>query len=94
MPIHYVAPPPSRLKALKDRLQYSGRQMAELFGLASAQQWHKYCGGSEPREMSLPMLFLAAALLNRQSTVEEVFDWCRRETGAVIELAPDGEPQP
>lgn len=74
--------------------------MASLFGLASAQQWHKYCGGSQPREMSLPMLFLAGALLNRTATVEEVFEWCRRETGAIIDLdantgsqAADGEQQ-
>lgn len=68
--------------------------MADLFGLASSQQWHKYCGGTDPRQMSLPMLFLAGALRNRTGTVKEVFDWCR-EIGATIDLdAPDGEPQP
>jgi hypothetical protein len=100
MPIRYVPPTPQDLRALKDRLDYSGSQMADLFGLASAQQWHKYCGGSQPREMSLPMLFLAGALLNRTATVEQVFEWCRRETGAIIDLdepsdsrAPDGDRQ-
>jgi hypothetical protein len=42
--------------------------------------------------MSLPMLFLAGALLNRHATVDEVFEWCRRETGAIIDLPPDGKP--
>ncbi len=100
MPFRYVPPTPQDLRDLKDRLDYSGRQMADLFGLASPQQWHKYCGGSDPREMSLPMLFLAGALRNRTGTVEDVFDWCR-QVGATIEIAqesdspvPDGEPQP
>lgn len=84
MPIRYEPPSSQDLRNLKDRLGYSGKQMAELFGLASSQQWHKYCGGHEPREMSLPMLFLAMALLNRSATVEQVFDSCR-QVGAKIE---------
>lgn len=92
MHIHYVAPPPKNLQDLKDRLDYSGRQMAEMFGLASSQQWHKYSGDNAPREMSLAMLFLAFALRNRTATVEEVLDICRRETGAVIDLDTAGEP--
>jgi hypothetical protein len=84
MPIRYEPPTSQDLRNLKDRLGYSGKQMADLFGLASSQQWHKYCGGNEPREMSLPMLFLAMALLNRSATVEQVFDSCR-QVGAKIE---------
>ena len=85
MPLHYIPPSPQNLRDLKVQLDYSGRQMADLFGLASAQQWHKYCGGSEPREMSLPMLFLAGALLHPDGTVADVFSWCR-EVGATIEI--------
>jgi transcriptional regulator with XRE-family HTH domain len=84
MPIDYEPPSSQDLRNLKDRLGYSGKQMADLFGLASSQQWHKYCGGHEPRPMSLPMLFLAMALLNRSATVEQVFDLCR-QVGAKIE---------
>lgn len=93
MHIHYVAPPPKNLRDLKNRLDYSGRQMAEMFGLAGSQQWHKYSGDGAPREMSLAMLFLAFALQNRTATVEEVFDICRRETGAIIDLDTAGEPE-
>jgi len=97
MPIRYEPPSPRDLRALKERLKYSGSQMADLFGLASAQQWRKYSGDGAPRPMSLPMLFLAGALLNRTATVEQVFDWCR-EIGASIEIeplaVPDGEPRP
>lgn len=85
MPIRYEPPLPRDLRALKERLNFSGSQMADLFGLASAQQWRKYSGDGGPRPMSLPMLFLAGALLNRTATVEQVFDWCR-EVGAKIEV--------
>ncbi|WCM21346.1 XRE family transcriptional regulator [Paraburkholderia bryophila] len=93
MPIHYTPPTPENLRALKSELGYTGDQMASLFGLAGNNQWRKYTGGQEPRPMSLPMLFLAGALLNRTATVDRVFDWCR-SVGATIDLVPDGEPQP
>lgn len=101
MPIHYVPPPPENLRELKTRLNRTGKQMADMFGLADKNQWHKYTGGIEPRKMSLPMLFLAFAVEHRDATVDEVFEICRRETGAIIEWrepsdspAPDGELQP
>ena len=101
MPIHYVPPPPEGLHAQKERLKKTGDQMADMYGLAGNNQWRKYTSGKEPRRMSLAMLFLAGALQNRDATVEEVFEWCRRETGAVIDLdadsdsrALDGESQP
>jgi hypothetical protein len=101
MPIRYVPPTPESLHAQKLRLKKTGEQMAEMYGLAGNNQWRKYTSGQEPRPMSLPMLFLAGALQNRTATVEEVFEWCRRETGAIIDLdantasqAADGEQQP
>lgn len=89
MAIQYMPPSPQNLRDLKERLNFSGKQMADLFGLASAQQWHKYCGGSEPREMSLSMLFLAGAImLGPKATVMEVFDWCTA-LGATIVVRPE-----
>lgn len=85
MPIRYEPPTPRDLRELKERLKFSGSQMADLFGLASAQQWRKYSGDGALRPMSLPMLFLAGALLNRTATVEQIFDWCR-EVGAKIKI--------
>jgi len=87
MSIRYKPPSPDDLQNLKNRLGYTGEQMAEMFGLAGNNQWRKYTGGHEPRPMSLPMLFLAGALLNRAATVEQVFEWCR-EAGATIDLSP------
>ena len=89
MPIHYVPPSPQNLRDLKDRLGYTGQQMADLFGLAGNNQWRKYTGGDEPRPMSLPMLFLAGALLHPNFRAKEIFDWCR-EIGATVELSDDG----
>jgi hypothetical protein len=86
MPIHYVPPTPEALRAQKERLRKTGDQMATMYGLAGNNQWRKYTGGHDPRPMSLPMLFLAGALQNRNATVDEVLEWCRRETGAIIDL--------
>ena len=93
MSIHYVPPTPQDLRDLKDRLQFTGEQMADLFGLAGNNQWRKYTSGSEPRPMSLPMLFLACALMDRSATVDEVFAKAR-EIGATIDLADGGEQEP
>lgn len=86
MSIRYSPPTPEQLRALKERLGYTGDQMASLFGLAGNNQWRKYTGGVEPRPMSLPMLFLAMALLDRTATVEQVFEMCR-QVGATIEIS-------
>ncbi|MCG5072296.1 XRE family transcriptional regulator [Paraburkholderia tagetis] len=93
MSIRYTPPTPEDLRNLKIELGYTGEQMASLFGLAGNNQWRKYTGGQEPRAMSLPMLFLAGALLNRTATVDQVFDWCR-SVGAVVDPDTDGEQQP
>jgi hypothetical protein len=101
MAISYEPPSPRDLRELKARLNYSGQQMADLFGLASPQQWRKYSGDGAPRPMSLPMLFLAGAVvLGSSATVAQIFDWCRA-AGATVILResfssphPSGETQP
>jgi hypothetical protein len=92
MLIDYEAPSAENLRDLKVRLNYSGRQMADLFGLASSQQWHKYCLADNPRPMSIGMLFLAGALLlGPAATVAQIFDWCR-EVGAKIRFVAEKSP--
>ncbi|GAB7125536.1 hypothetical protein JCM19000A_00430 [Silvimonas sp. JCM 19000] len=59
---NYVAPSPADLQALKEKLGFTGEQMAEMAGLAGNNQWRKYTGGNSPREMSQHMLFYMAAL--------------------------------
>lgn len=102
MEIRYTPPTPAGLIAQKNRRRATSEQMARVYGLAGDNQWRKYTSGNAPRKMSLPMLFLAMALEHRGATVEEVFEICRRETGAIIEIVdaqsdspePGGEPQP
>ncbi|WP_429497435.1 XRE family transcriptional regulator [Robbsia andropogonis] len=85
MTIKYSPPTPENLRALKERLDFTGDQMAQMFGLAGNNQWRKYTGGAAPRPMSLPMLFLAMALPDRTATVDQVLDKCRA-VGATIEM--------
>ncbi|WP_447717256.1 XRE family transcriptional regulator [Pluralibacter gergoviae] len=59
----YTPPSPEDLEKLKERLGFTGTQMADLAGVASNSQWRKYTGGAEPRAMSPHILFFMAAQL-------------------------------
>lgn len=59
----YTPPSPEDLEKLKERLGFTGNQMADLAGVASNSQWRKYTGGAEPRAMSPHILFFMAAQL-------------------------------
>lgn len=94
MSIDYSPPTPEELRKLKETLGYTGEQMASLFGLAGNNQWRKYTGGEQPRDMSAQMLFFGLARLELdEKAIARVLDRMR-QVGATIDLAPDGEPQP
>jgi transcriptional regulator with XRE-family HTH domain len=59
----YTPPSSDDLNQLKERLGYTGAQMADLAGVASNSQWRKYTGGESPRAMSPHILFYMAAQL-------------------------------
>ncbi|KMK25720.1 hypothetical protein [Pluralibacter gergoviae] len=59
----YTPPSPEDLEKLKERLGFTGNQMADLAGVSSNSQWRKYTGGAEPRAMSPHILFFMAAQL-------------------------------
>ncbi len=42
--MHYKAPSASDFQSLKNELDKTGEQIAELFGIAGGQQWRKYTG--------------------------------------------------
>jgi hypothetical protein len=96
--MQYTPPTTTDLADLKQELQYTGKQLAELFGLAGDHQWRKYTGGNAPRPMSPQMLFFAAARLELdEKTINRVLKRMRA-IGAVIDLdaeadvmAADGE---
>lgn len=87
--MRYTPPTPEQLRTLKATLQYTGKQMAELFGLAGDQQWRKYTGGQAPREMNAQMLFYAAAQLELTSDQIASVLHRMREFGAHITLQAD-----
>lgn len=71
----YIPPTTEALRELKEELGYTGKQMADLFGLGGDHQWRKYTGGGDPREMSEQMLFFgAAALVLDAKTLKRVRD--------------------
>lgn len=83
--MRYTPPSPEDLRRLKNELALTGEQMAELFGLAGGQQWRKYTGGHDPRDMSLQMLFFAAAQMELDAAdIERVFARMRA-IGATVE---------
>ena len=86
--MRYTAPTPENLRALKSALGLTGEQMAALFGLAGGQQWRKYTGGADPRHMSMPMLFHAAARLELDDAALERVVARMRQIGADVTFDP------
>ncbi|MDR5765053.1 XRE family transcriptional regulator [Caballeronia sp. LZ028] len=85
----YTPPSTSDLARLKADLRMTGKQIAELFGLAGDQQWRKYTGGHEPRQMSAQMLFFAMARLELdEQTLQAILDRMRA-AGAQIDLSAE-----
>ncbi|CAB3762411.1 hypothetical protein GQ57_11190 [Burkholderia sp. MSh2] len=85
----YTPPKAEDLRHLKVELGRTGEQMAELFGVAGGQQWRKYTGGAEPRELSPHILFFGAArLVLPDEQLALVLDKMR-VLGAQIDLAED-----
>ncbi|MFP4891493.1 hypothetical protein [Paraburkholderia sp. EG304] len=82
----YTSPGPEAFQRLKDSLGRTGEQMADLFGVAGGQQWRKYTGGAEPREMSPQIMFFGAARLALTPDELERVLAKMREIGAEIEL--------
>jgi transcriptional regulator with XRE-family HTH domain len=60
--IHYPSPSPEQLQALKQKLGYTGREMASL-ACVSPQHWRRYTGGADPKNMPYANLFHLAAQL-------------------------------
>jgi hypothetical protein len=93
--MNYTPPTTADLQRLKQELGFTGKQMAELTGLAGDQQWRKYTGGADPREMSPHMtFFLAARLILHPNQLRLVGEHMQR-LGAQIDIdALAAPPQP
>jgi hypothetical protein len=94
MPIQFSEPSIEDLAELKQRLNATGKEMAELFWLGGDHQWRKYTGGQEPRKMNPHMAFLGAAKMSLTpeefQRVLEMMD----TFGAHLRELPPGEEQP
>lgn len=94
-------PTVTQLKTWKEKLGYSGTQMARILGLKSARRWRDYADENKPQGIPPANLFMASALVTLpQEQIDRVLA-TMREVGALIDLdaesdkpASDGEPQP
>jgi len=69
----YHPPSPQHLQSLKNRLGYTGKQMAQL-ACVGEQHWRKYTGGAQPKSMPYANLFhLAAQLTLTQEELARVY---------------------
>lgn len=85
---HYAPPSAGDLARLKNDLNFTSPQMADLSGLAQGAQWRKYTGGATPRELGMQMHFYMAALLTLpEEELAKVIE-CMRAQGAEVELGP------
>jgi len=62
MSMNYQPPQPQDLQQLKNELNATGREMAQL-ACVGEQHWRKYTGGSTPKAMPYSNLFHLAAQL-------------------------------
>jgi len=91
--MRYSPPKATDLQTLKNDLQRTGEEMADLFGVAGGQQWRKYTGGDSPREISPHILFFAMARLELDDAMIDRVLNRMRQVGATIDLAAGGEPE-
>jgi hypothetical protein len=84
--MRYIPPTPGDLEKLKQELELSSAQMADLFGVQGGRQWRKYTGGETPREISPHILFFAMARLELDAEAIERVLARMRSVGASIEL--------
>lgn len=95
--MHYQPPPREELRRLKETLKYTNGQMADLFGIATGRQFHKYMSDEDKREMGFHVLMFGmlnlALARGTVESVEQLYEMAR-SLGAIIEPDPNGEPLP
>jgi hypothetical protein len=95
----FRSPTVAQMKLWKDKLGFTGTQMARILGLKSARRWRDYADENKPQGIPPANLFMASAIVTLSpAEIERVLE-TMRALGAVIDLnadspAPDGEQQP
>lgn len=89
----FRSPTVAQMKQWKEKLQFSGTQMAKILGLKSARRWRDYADENKPQGIPPANLFMGAALVTlSQAEIDRVLATMRR-VGATIDLEADGEPE-
>lgn len=92
--MHYESIPQEGLKRLKEDLAFNNAQMAEVFGIATGRQFHKYLSDDYQREMGFHVLMYGMARIELMhgpiKSIEQLFARARKY-GAVIDLDTVGE---
>ncbi|MDO4704745.1 MAG: XRE family transcriptional regulator [Comamonadaceae bacterium] len=83
--IDYTPPTTDDLARLKDRLGYTGTQMAELLSVSGNSQWRKYTGGATPRPLNLHMCFFMAARLALDEAALRRVAAAMQDMGALVD---------
>jgi hypothetical protein len=87
--MRYQPPRSSALRELKERLGYTNGQMADLFGVSTGRQFHKYISDEDRREMGFHVLMYGVLqLLLKEGAVTDIAQLhaIARELGATIEV--------
>ena len=94
-------PTVAQMKLWKEKLNFSGTQMARILGLKSSRRWREYADENKPQGIPPASLFMGAAMVTLPEADIELVLAKMREIGATIDLdadsdspASDGEPQP
>jgi hypothetical protein len=87
----YRPPPSKNMKLWKDRLSFSGTQMARITGLKSSRRWREYADENKPQGLPLANLFMGAAMaVLPQSELDLIFEEMRR-IGATVDPNVDSD---
>ncbi len=87
----FRSPTVAQMKQWKEKLQFSGTQMAKILGLKSARRWRDYADENKPQGIPPANLFMAAALVTLpEAEINRVLA-TMREVGATIDLEHAGE---
>ncbi len=76
----------------KERLGYTNAQMANLFGVSTARQFHKYLSDEDRREMGFHVLMFGATnlalMVGPVASIDQILE-VARSVGALIELSKE-----
>lgn len=90
--MQYKPLPREGLLRLKEELAFTNSQMAEMFGIATSGQFHKYTSDKDRREMGFHVLMFGmlnlALMRGIPVTSPEVLFELGRSYGASIDLNP------